>query len=630
MKRVTKIEIENYRAFFSSYAIDLPNGENLLVYGENGSGKSSLFKALNNYLTSSRDLALTFTKNHYRPAADPGEVRMTFIDAHPSTRLPIVGTEQSLSFGSAASNNNVNYIMDAELIKGFLDYRSLLDIYYNNEPQPNLFNLIVLKILGRQYNTARTFRYGVKWKQIQDDLTKNSYTSRDWTHRNAHSELPTYEAELRQTLRNIFRYLNDVLLDKYFSELNLQLRFELQPMVFSYIGSKSQWYTKADLRLRISQNGAPVPADYNDFLNEARLSAFAICIYIAALKTNPELFDYKILFLDDVFVGLDTSNRFPILNILKEEFKEYQIFVTTYDRNLFELAKRKFEIEIPGKWKTSEFYVDHDMIGAQSFEKPIIVIGESHYEKAVKFLNDREKPDYPAASNYFRKALEEIIQDYVPKYELTDAENTQIPDHKLNKLVSVTKNFLNKTGNTEININAIAVIISALLHPLSHHEIKSPIYKRELQIAENALPKLKDQLILIDHTKNYKCMLDFKKSFRLTFTFNAGAGYYGYYELVTEENLLKRNNGAVLPTLTLCKCRVTQIIEHNGAIITGPISIPSTSTRFRYTSLQNAYDTIHTFLITQHGAFHKEANYLNAIEYHDGTNWQPINNILPW
>ncbi len=71
----------------------------------------------------------------------------------------------------------------------------------------------------------------------------------------------------------------------------------------------------------------------------------------------------------------------------------------------FELAKRKFEIEIPDKWKTAEFYVDYDIIGTQPFEKPIIVVGESHYEKAVKFLNDREKPDYPAASNYFRKAL---------------------------------------------------------------------------------------------------------------------------------------------------------------------------------------------------------------------------------
>jgi len=196
-------------------------------------------------------------------------------------------------------------------------------------------------ILGKQYNTARTFRYGEKWKQLQDNLTTNSYTRQDWNHRNAFAELPVYEAELRQTLRNIFRYLNNTLLSTYFTDLNIQLRFELQPMTFNYGNGKWEWKTTADLRLSVVQNGAPVPDDYNDFLNEARLSAFSVCLYLAALKTNPELFDYKILFLDDVLIGLDTSNRFPILYILKEEFKEHQIFVTTYDRHLFELAKKK-------------------------------------------------------------------------------------------------------------------------------------------------------------------------------------------------------------------------------------------------------------------------------------------------
>lgn len=365
-------------------------------------------------------------------------------------------------------------------------------------------------------------------------------------------------------------------------------------------------------------------------MNEARLSAFAVCIYLAALKTNPELFDYKILFLDDVFVGLDTSNRFPILNILKEEFKEHQIFVTTYDRYLYELAKRKFQIEIPDKWKTAEFYVDHDMVGAQPIEKPIIVIGEGHYDKAVKFLNDREKPDYPAASNYFRKALEEIIQSYVPPYERTDADNVQIADHKLNKLVDATKNFLHKTGNSEIHINAIAGIISALLHPLSHHEIKSPIYKRELQIAQNSLPKLKEQLKDLDHATNFKCMLEFKKHIRMTFHINAAAGHFGYYELTTEENLLKKLNGAAMPLISQCKCRVTSTLERNGAVVTGPVSIPAAATRFHYRSLQGAYDSIHAFLVTQYGAFHKEADFMNATEYHDGTTWQPLNSILTW
>ena len=630
MKGITKIEIENYRAFFDSYSIDLPQNQNLLVYGENGSGKSSLFKALNNYLTSSRDPTFLFTKNNYRLIGDDGAIGITFNDVDVATNLPIAGTEQLLSFGSAASNHNVIYVQNSELIKGFLDYRSLLDIYNNNEPRPNLFKLIVLKILHKQYNPARTFRYGEKWQQLQNDLISVPYTRNDWVHRNAIDALPLYEADLRQTLRTIFKYLNDILLRNYFAELNIQLRFDLQPMDFNYTHNKWDWNTTADLRLNVIQNGKVVPDDYNDFLNEARLSAFAVCIYLAALKTNPELFEYKILFLDDVFIGLDTSNRFPVLNILKEEFKGHQIFVTTYDRHMYELAKRKFEIEIPGKWKTAEFYVDHDNVGGQAFDKPIIVEGETHFNKAVKFLNDRENPDYPAASNYFRKALEEIIHDYMPPYELTDAENTQIPDHKLNKRVLVTKNFLNKTGNSEEHINAIAGIITALLHPLSHHEIKSPIYKREMQIAENALPKLKNQLVTLDHATSFKCMLEFKKRLRITFMINAGIPNIAIYELVIEENLLKKNNGAAAPTISLCKCRVISTFEQNGPTTTGPISIPVETTKFHYISLERAYDSIYTFLTVIKGAFPKEADYINAFEYHDGTVWQPLSSILVW
>ncbi|MBN1561490.1 AAA family ATPase [candidate division KSB1 bacterium] len=50
--RIKEIEINNFKALGSSYKIDLTNScKNLLIYGENGSGKSSLFKALNCFST---------------------------------------------------------------------------------------------------------------------------------------------------------------------------------------------------------------------------------------------------------------------------------------------------------------------------------------------------------------------------------------------------------------------------------------------------------------------------------------------------------------------------------------------------------------------------------------------------
>ncbi len=52
--RITKIEIKNFKAFYGAYQLDLHKaGKNLLVYGENGSGKTSLYQALKRFLESS-------------------------------------------------------------------------------------------------------------------------------------------------------------------------------------------------------------------------------------------------------------------------------------------------------------------------------------------------------------------------------------------------------------------------------------------------------------------------------------------------------------------------------------------------------------------------------------------------
>ena len=45
--KITKIEIKNFKAFRGPDEIILgQKGQNLLLYGENGSGKTSLYKAL--------------------------------------------------------------------------------------------------------------------------------------------------------------------------------------------------------------------------------------------------------------------------------------------------------------------------------------------------------------------------------------------------------------------------------------------------------------------------------------------------------------------------------------------------------------------------------------------------------
>ena len=54
--KITEIQLTNYKAFYGNGAsnkVVIPNGENLLIYGENGSGKSSLYEGVRNLFLAS-------------------------------------------------------------------------------------------------------------------------------------------------------------------------------------------------------------------------------------------------------------------------------------------------------------------------------------------------------------------------------------------------------------------------------------------------------------------------------------------------------------------------------------------------------------------------------------------------
>ena len=52
MATITQIEIDGFKAFPANFTLNLGTGKNLLLYGENGSGKSSLYYALHALLQS--------------------------------------------------------------------------------------------------------------------------------------------------------------------------------------------------------------------------------------------------------------------------------------------------------------------------------------------------------------------------------------------------------------------------------------------------------------------------------------------------------------------------------------------------------------------------------------------------
>lgn len=636
-KRITAISLNNYKAYFGKYEpILLPNGENILIYGENGSGKSSLYKALNNFFLSSRNTSIKFIKNKYNEG-EIGEINVEFSDYDNNNGEIIEGSDETYLFSDTTFNHNIPLVQNIALVKGFFDYTDLLRIYFHDDPQPNLFNLIVLTILGEHIpiSSGGNFKFKAKWQELQRDLIK-CHTRKDRTHKGASAFLLRFETQLRASLDDVFSILN-YYLESYFIDFNIELEYILKPIKFNYTKKKINWNTTTDLRLIVKKNGEIFTDGYSNYLNEARLSAIAVCMYLASLKVTNKNVDLKILYFDDVFIGLDSGNRVPILNILRDEFADYQKFISTYDRHWYELAKRQFQIHKENSWKYIEMYVGHDITSnGNKINKPIVNIGLSYAEKGTMYLHHCSNPDYPAAANYFRKALEELISLNMPQCELADGDYVQIPEYKLSKLLKRCSRTFEKVNNSTYYINIIQGHLYSLLHPLSHHEITSLIYKRELESIETAFYKLKEQLELINLKENYRCLQGKGDRLRINFHIDPVNNHYQNYYLALKESILFFQDANGVLRITKSDCYICYMEGNNDlGFQDGQTkyskSIPKDTNRFNYQSLINAVEKIYEYIVTiQKYSFVRPANPLDVIEYYDGTNWQPLNDLIVW
>jgi AAA15 family ATPase/GTPase len=78
--KIKTIEINNYKAFYGEQKINV-GGKNLFIYGENGSGKSSLYYALKDFFQSSmEDINLNELENIFIEEDKKGNsyIKVTF------------------------------------------------------------------------------------------------------------------------------------------------------------------------------------------------------------------------------------------------------------------------------------------------------------------------------------------------------------------------------------------------------------------------------------------------------------------------------------------------------------------------------------------------------------------------
>ena len=297
------------------------NSKNTIIYGENGSGKSSIFKAFE------------FLAKSYIEKDDFLESKNLFTSETSEISFKL-SNENSIDFNDDHLEVTKDLQKMFSILNPLLDYKSLLKLNYRDvdfhKKDINIYP--VLKELFKNY-------------EVENGETISSITNPD-------QYFQKLENIVNNLLGNIQTFIHKLSGDFHLDSFSFKKEFSENNLGMEFIVNINLQYRDISI------------SKHHTFFNEAKLSALAISIYFAIIK-NFAKFEtansIRILILDDLLISLDMSNRLKLLKVLQDDFSDFQIIFLTHDKELFEVYKSSFETRY-------EIYLNDD----EDIEKPFI------------------------------------------------------------------------------------------------------------------------------------------------------------------------------------------------------------------------------------------------------------------
>lgn len=499
MKGISKIEIKHFKGLYGTYNLDLgENCKNLLLYGENGSGKSSICNALKLFFEASSDSTKKFKPSEHKfliPAeTNTGYIQLTFVKDD--------GTEDSpVNLLCDDSNRPTqSYVKETNKLKAFLGYKDLLETHHVKADNVNVFLLLIKNILYFFPNAFNKKILGEEWQEVLD-LFKSYQSDRRKFQPSLIKALETFNDGVKNAISEVIAKANE-LIKKFKYNIEINLAFEGVEL-----STTKGTLEKKEIYLKVHYHGSKNLPRHHFFLNEARLTAIGISIFLAAVLKIPTLGKYKILVLDDIFVGLDTANRIPLLEIFEKFFDDYQIVMATYDRHWYSVA-RKWLSNKPTEWKSYELYLDDE---SYKYGKTELVEGYSPLAKAISHYRS-PKSDYPASANYMRKAAENAIKNFLPKHFLKNDEGLNYVN--LNSFILKAIEFCKLSERDYSKFLELQAYKDMLLNPMSHYNIEYPVYRSDLIASKKLIEWI--ETLPRSYDCEFKKLLDVNSKIRFT------------------------------------------------------------------------------------------------------------------
>lgn len=521
MAAISKIRIDGFKAFPKEFELVL-NGKNLLMYGENGSGKSSLYYALHALLQSQyHDKgAIYFDKN-----SPESIVNKDTTTAEPYIEIELEGSDTKYRL----SQNGYEEIphqpvsplrdMNAECV--FINHKFLFRTFsFRNSEYINLFPVFIKDILPFVLTRDNAEYIG----NIYDDVMKGIRLYRNNQLEDSYKKrIDKFNIETQYVV-NLINKNASVIYNENFrnnDERKLRLTLEFDNNLDEVPSPDKSYWLRCDYRYRhINVAGAweqknigldilqpsiilkveeDIEGTYKPikkpqtYFNEAKLTAIALSVRFSLLDIISAS-NGRFMALDDMLISLDMSNRMKVIKYLfGVAAPKYRLYVFTHDRLLFTSFKKYICLnKLQDNWVCGGIYM-HDRDNSIDFKKcnpyPVFI------EEKDAELEAREyyiMHDYPACGQRLRKWCEDILSKLYPDslLKMKDARTGKTVDTSLNDRIMSLNDYCKKESIDFKEFNDLKLYKDNILNSVSHYDVSSPIYGNEILSIMRILSKL--------------------------------------------------------------------------------------------------------------------------------------------
>jgi recombinational DNA repair ATPase RecF len=461
--KLKTLKIKNFKGFSNEIGIDL-KGKNLVIFGENGSGKTSIVEALKLLFDSgSREIEMekyenVFTKRPVEISIERTDGKTISLKTKPKKKRDDRGNEivPTVADPDGYNHEEKTFLDALSRSTTILSYRRLMKIYDLSTPE-DFYELFVKNIMAHYLIPPRREKTLVEELQELEKLKEGSPRAKKRI------------AEKEEVIKNE--------INKIFTEIKEKWNEYVRKLTGDDIEIECSVEELGKLNFSVKWNGKDV-SDILTYLNEGRLNAISLGLFLAYYKRF-NVSKYKMLLLDDVVIGLDMNLRIPLLDILQEDFEdEYQIIITTFDENWFNLMKQYLD---GSKWEFLRL-----MLRKSDDNNLPFIVGVEQQDYLKKAKEHLGNGDIPAAALYARLEFERIVKNFAKKKKI----GVPYESSNINDIWNEVKGQLKRAKTL---IKRAETYRSILLNPSVHYDPR-PRYQREVHYAIQIVEELKEKL----------------------------------------------------------------------------------------------------------------------------------------